>query len=343
MVRRLASFLLPLAILGAPLLVLAQDPPETPPPAGSAEPPEPLPPPGATATDVPAPPPPPSAEVPPPPVVSSVARPAPPPPVASSASARTPPPASARPVQPPPPPEQRRAPPVASGDGGTKKDDGKKDEGDKERGWEWLWLSGEGGVQHLSLTTLQSEGTLTPGIEKSAVTGPFAGVAAGFRLWILTVGARARAAQFNQFMYWSLDPEVTLHFGTQGVQPYLLFGAGYSALGSLDQGSLSNQAGAKIRGFNVRAGFGLDVYVTHTISLGLLGTGEVTAMTRPGVSASDLQVSGQTGGNIDTSNPQQSQAQAEAARAEAEAKAAKVDGSGVGLAGALSVVLGLHF
>jgi hypothetical protein len=184
---------------------------------------------------------------------------------------------------------------------------------------------------------------LIPGIEKTAVTGPLGGVAAGFRLWILTVGARARVAQFDKFMYWSLDPEVTIHFSTQGVQPYLLFGAGYSALGSLDQGSLSSQAGAKVRGFNVRAGFGLDFYVTHTISLGLLGTGEVTAMTRPGVSASDLQVNGQTGGTVDTSNPQQTQAQAEAARAEAEAKAAKVDGSGVGLAGALSVVLGLHF
>jgi hypothetical protein len=244
--------------------------------------------------------------------------------------------ASAAPAAPPPRPAEARPT-------GEKKDE-KKDE-KKERGLEWLWLSGEGGLQYLSLTTLSSEGRLVPGIEKTSATGPFGGVAAGIRLWILAIGLRARAAQFDQFMYWSLNPELRIHFGNQGFQPYLLLSGGYSALGSLDKNTLSNQAGATVRGFNIRAGFGLDAYLTDTITLGLLGTGEVTAMTRPGVSASDLDVNKQIEGqgSIDTSDPAKAQAQLEAQRAEAEAKAARVDGSGVGLAGSLSVVLGLHF
>ncbi|MCU0657262.1 MAG: biotin carboxylase [Polyangiaceae bacterium] len=343
--------LLALATLGAPLWVLAQTPPEVPdtPAAPSASAPEPP----ASAPDA-APDPPASA----PPAMSSAPAVSAPPvassaplPALSSAPPMLPaPPATTAPLPPPrpsttasaapaaPPPRPAEARPT-----GEKKDE-KKDE-KKERGLEWLWLSGEGGLQYLSLTTLSSEGRLVPGIEKTSATGPFGGVAAGIRLWILAIGLRARAAQFDQFMYWSLNPELRIHFGNQGFQPYLLLSGGYSALGSLDKNTLSNQAGATVRGFNIRAGFGLDAYLTDTITLGLLGTGEVTAMTRPGVSASDLDVNKQIEGqgSIDTSDPAKAQAQLEAQRAEAEAKAARVDGSGVGLAGSLSVVLGLHF
>lgn len=337
--RGAAPWLAALLTGAVPLLALAQDPPpdgpapdpsSSPPAASSAPPP-------ATSSA-----PPPATSSAPPPATSSappVASSPPLPPVATApASARpapTPRPTTAPPAAPPP---STAAPPPSAAPPSEKKDDA--------RGWEWLWLSGEGGLQYLSLTTLSSKGSLVPGIKKESAMGPMGGLAAGIRLFYFTIGLHARAANLSQYMYWSLDPELGIHFGSGDIQPYLLFGAGYSALGSLDSSSISSQSGVKVRGFNLRAGFGLDYYVTHTISLGVLGTGEITAMTRPGVSASDLDVAGKVQGQTppaNTNDPQQLEAQRAQLEAQAAAESAKVDGSGVGVAAALTLVLGFHF
>lgn len=59
----------------------------------------------------------------------------------------------------------------------------------------------------------------------------------------------------------------------------------------------------------------------------------------------EMSLSGSTGaqGGVDTNDPEKAQGDVAALKAAADAKAARIDGSGVGLAGALSIVLGLHF
>lgn len=212
--------------------------------------------------------------------------------------------------------------PKGSGESGEKKE---------ERGWEWFWLSGEGGIQYLGLESLSSD-HLVPGTKSSADTGPMMGMALGIRLFIVTLGVRARYAFLNHYNYWSVDPEIGLRFGWGSVQPYLLLGGGYSALGAFESGSPANNFGAKIRGFNIRAGAGLDFYVSDHVSLGLLGTAEIVAMTRPGVTQSDLQVNT----NVNTNDPN-------AAQSQAAAQEAKLEGSSLGVSLVGSAVLGFHF
>ena len=74
-------------------------------------------------------------------------------------------------------------------------------------------------------------------------------------------------------------------------------------------------------------GFGIDVYVSSTFSIGANLTGEMLVLTRPGVDPSKLKASGTSG----TSGTQ------------AAAEAYKADGSSIGAAVSLTGVAGLHF
>jgi len=80
-----------------------------------------------------------------------------------------------------------------------------------------------------------------------------------------------------------------------------------------------------IRGYNVRGGLGLDVYLSDLFSIGANLTGEVLALTRPGVDPTKLNLNGNTSSN------------------EAKAKVYAADGSSVGSAVSLTAVAGLHF
>lgn len=130
-----------------------------------------------------------------------------------------------------------------SGDPKGSGETGKK----KKQGWEWFWLSGEGGIQYLGLESLSSN-HLVPGTKSSSDTRPMMGMALGIRLFIVTLGVRARYAFLNQYNYWSVDPEIGLRFGWGDVQPYLLLGGGYSALGAFRSGSPANNFWCKFEG-----------------------------------------------------------------------------------------------
>ncbi|MGC4070747.1 MAG: hypothetical protein QM784_39955 [Polyangiaceae bacterium] len=83
-----------------------------------------------------------------------------------------------------------------------------------------------------------------------------------------------------------------------------------------------------ITGWNVRGGFGIDVYVTNVVTIGGNLTGDVLFLTRPGVDPSKLtSTSGTT-------------------NQDAVAKARDVyaaDGLSIGAAMTATAVVGLHF
>lgn len=198
----------------------------------------------------------------------------------------------------------------------------KAEQEDSGRGLEWFYLNVEGGYQVLGLETV-SASNLSYGTSKTKDAGPMIGAGMGIRLLFLTIGARARMGMFEQYKATTLNAEVGLHLPIGSVEPYFALGGGYAFLGSLDSARWGS-SDVSVRGWDVRAGFGLDYYVTPVFSIGGNLTGEMLGLSRPGVK---LSTAASQPGGLDP-----------AAQA-----IAKADGSSIGASVTASAVLGLHF
>ncbi len=191
---------------------------------------------------------------------------------------------------------------------------------DSGRGLEFFWLNGEIGVQHLGLQTFSSDELVDADIVDTTQTGLAYGGGLGVRLIILTLGARFRMASFPDYQLWTLNGEAGLRIPLGSVEPYVTLGGGYASLGSFDSESL-NDAGLSMSGFDVRGGFGVDVYLSEVFSLGGNLTGEMLFLSRSALDASDIAA----GGDV------------------VDAAVYASDGTSIGGAATLTLVAGLHF
>lgn len=176
---------------------------------------------------------------------------------------------------------------------------------DAGRGLEWFYAAPELGITNIGVTSL-SDGGLLPGA--SGQTGTQLGVALGARLLYFAAGLRSRLAFMPDFKAWSVGPEASFHVPMGNLEPYVLAGLGYTALGGIDDPA---RLGIKVRGLHTRIGGGADYYLTPSFSVGGLGTAEALFLSRPAIDA-------------------------------AGAGPLSSGGSGTGLALSLSLVLGLH-
>lgn len=227
----------------------------------------------------------------------------------------------------PPPPMQ---PEESRGSERTEQELQEAEQKDSGRGLEFLWLNGEVGYQILGLQTLKANNLVDAGVVKTTQQGLTYGGGVGVRLVFITLGARFRLGTFDAFQMWTLGGELGLRIPLGDLEPYFTFGGGYASMGSFDTANIGqdfNKAGVDITGYNLRAGFGLDYYLTPAFSLGANLTGEMLALTRPGVDPRQLQAGAGTGPG-----------------ASASASAVyKADGSSIGAATTLTAVIGLHF
>jgi hypothetical protein len=228
------------------------------------------------------------------------------------------------------PPETTTSDPFAPGAPatGTEQELERAEREDAGRGLEFLWLNAEVGFEHLGLQTFKANDLVDADAVATTQTGPAFGAGLGVRLVFVTLGARFRLGTFDEWQLWTLNGELGIRIPLGAVEPYMTLGGGYASVGSFDTSNVGadlNEANVEITGFNVRGGVGVDVYLSDLFSVGANLTGEVLALTRPGVDPSKLNVSGSGG----------SQA------AEAEVYAA--DGSSIGSAVTLTAVAGLHF
>jgi hypothetical protein len=220
----------------------------------------------------------------------------------------------------PPPSTAPETPAVAQTE--EKLDDAQKK--DSGRGLEWVYLNAEIGFEHLGLQTFSANNLVDAGLVDTTQTGPLYGAGLGVRLVFITLGARFRIATFSHYDLWTLNGEVGLRIPLGKFEPYFTLGGGYASLGSFTGSNLAGGS-VTIGGYDIRAGGGLDYYLTPVFSVGAALTFEVVGLTRPGVSLQGLQGAG-------SGTPQGAQAQVYA-----------VDGSSVGSAFAGTLVLGLHF
>lgn len=188
------------------------------------------------------------------------------------------------------------------------------EEKDSGRGLEFLYLNVEGGITHLGLQTFQANDLVDAGVVSTSQTGPTFGAGLGLRFLFLTAGARFRLSSFSDYQLWTLGGEVGLRIPLGSIEPHFSLGGGFAKLGSFDAASLGGASSVSISGYDIRAGFGVDLYVTPVFSIGGNLTGEVLGLTRGAVSS--------------PTSPSSVYAK---------------DGSSVGLAGTLTLVAGLHF
>ena len=202
----------------------------------------------------------------------------------------------------------------------------KKDSG---RGLEWFFLEPEVGYEWIGLETFKSDGLTYAKQVSTRDSGLMVGGTAGLRLVFLTLGARARLGMFDQWNVATFDGEAGVRFPLGSVEPYLSLGAGYAYLGSMDTSGWGADD-VEISGWNARAGFGLNIYVTNVLTIGANVTGEALFLKRPGVNLSSATSSGGSGSTAEQLD-------------EASRKLAQADGTGVGGALTASFVAGLHF
>lgn len=202
------------------------------------------------------------------------------------------------------------------------------DRKDTGRGLEFVWLNAEIGFEHLGLQTFKAKHLVDAGTVDTTQTGPVYGAGLGLRLVFLTFGARFRFGSFSDWQLWTLNGELGIHIPLGMIEPYFTLGGGYASLGSFDTNNLTgdlNGANVHVRGFDVRGGVGVDLYLSNLFSVGANLTGEVLALTRPSVDPQKLKLSGST-------NSQQAATEVYAA-----------DGSSIGSGVTLTAVAGLHF
>jgi hypothetical protein len=196
----------------------------------------------------------------------------------------------------------------------------KKDTG---RGLEWFYLNAEIGFEHLGLQTFSANNVVDANLVDTTQTGPLYGAGLGARIVFITVGARFRIATFTNYDLWTLNGEVGLRIPLGKLEPYFSLGGGYASLGSFSGANIKGGSGVTVGGYDIRAGGGLDYYITPVFSVGAALTFEVVGLTRSG-SFQALTGNGSTGGGV-------------------EAQVQAADGTSVGSAFAGTFVAGLHF
>ncbi len=154
---------------------------------------------------------------------------------------------------------------------------------DSGLGLEWVYLNADAGGAY---TNLQSLSETNLGLQQTKSAGGAFGLAAGVRLLFFTVGARARDLQLSNFSLWELDGEAAFHIRVWRIDPYFGVRGGYAFVGSLGSGAVSVASGTtapdvSVHGFNVGPMFGIDVYLSSLVSLGVDANAEFLFLKRP--------------------------------------------------------------
>lgn len=220
--------------------------------------------------------------------------------------------------------------PSGAGEARTEQELERAEREDSGRGLEFFYINAEVGGEHLGLQTFKANNLVDAGVVETSQTGLVVGAGLGLRLVFITLGPRFRIGMFDQWQLWTLNGELGIRIPLGDVEPYFTFGGGYASVGAFDSGNLGgalNSDDVDITGYNIRGGFGIDLYLSSAFSIGANLTGEMLILTRPGVDPSKLQGSA-SGGTT-------------SAQAAAEVYAA--DGSSIGAGVTLTGVAGLHF
>jgi hypothetical protein len=229
--------------------------------------------------------------------------------------------ASAQDLEPPPPMATSPSAPAYS----PNASDQSQDSG---LGLEWVYVNADVGGAYTNMQSL-SESNLA--IKQASSQGAAFGIGAGVRLLFFTIGARARDLQLSSFNLWELDGEAAFHIRIWRIDPYFGVRGGYAFVGSLGSGAVSVASGGSasdvsVHGINVGPMFGIDVYVSSLVSIGVDANAEFLFLKRPPAPLPQ----GVTPADVAMLPPDQQQLY-------------NLSGSSVGFGAVLTAHLGIHF
>ncbi len=195
------------------------------------------------------------------------------------------------------------------------------DKEDSGRGLEFAWLNAELGPEYVGLQALKADKLVDGTLVDSKGFGMMYGAGVGARLLAFTLGARFR---FGFLRLAAVD------VGGRGGHAYsarthraVLYVRRRLRLARwLQKPAAVSPLSPSAKGFDLRGGVGLDVYLSNTFSIGGNLSGDLLFLSRSASAAVPL--------------PPGSQEQQNAMAVYAE------DGSGIGAGATLSLVLGLH-
>ena len=211
------------------------------------------------------------------------------------------------------------------------------EENDNGRWMQFFWLNAEAGAEYIGLAKFETREFGNAALVRDAQFGPMGGIAAGFQLGFLTLGARFRSAHFSDFDTWTLNGEVGVRIPIAIVEPHFVLGGGFASLGDLKLDKLSTKSGidnvtdVDIHGWNVRGGFGVDVYLTNNVTVGVLVMGDALFLFQDAKASIPANI--QTG--LDEAGEPELDSAAE--------EIAELDGTSIGGSASATVSVGLRF
>jgi len=157
--------------------------------------------------------------------------------------------------------------------GSTEAELQKAEEEDSGRNFELVYVNADFGGSYINMQQFSQDKLA---LVKSDSGGIMAGLGAGVRLLVFTLGARARFHHLGAFDLWQLGGEGGFHIPIGRLDPYILVHGGYAFTGSL-----SDSGDAKVHGFNAGASLGGDYYLSALFSIGIDGTADFLFLQRP--------------------------------------------------------------
>lgn len=164
-----------------------------------------------------------------------------------------------------------------------------KSEEEGSRLTELLWLNGELGGSYANMTSFSVENL---GITKDSGGGFMAGIGAGIRIVIVSLGVKLRWHKLSTFNLVQANGELLFKLPISKVDVLIGGHGGYSGVGSLNDLFASNAAqnattaadltsNVSVRGWNAGIDLGFDYFITNYFSLGLGLTGDFLYLQRP--------------------------------------------------------------
>jgi len=143
-----------------------------------------------------------------------------------------------------------------------------EEEDDDGRDVDILWIEGTFGFSWANLVQFKQDNFFPDAVRLSG-SGLTYGVAAGFRLSFIMIGARATLGTYPaaDFDLGTAVVEVSLRLPVPVVEPYIRAGIGFAWMGSVNYDSPSN-SDTTVHGLAVEGGAGVDVYLGKIVAVG---------------------------------------------------------------------------
>jgi len=161
----------------------------------------------------------------------------------------------------PPPRDDRQGPPPREPERPRRH----RAEDSSNREFDLLWVGAEVGLSVVDLKMVSYDDLLPSEVDVRE-TGLGFGAAAGIRVKFLSAGLHLAVGQFKEFDVWAINLDGQLRIPLGALEPYLRVGLGYAFLGAFS--GQVDMEGVSVDGWDLQAGFGLDLYPSDFLSLG---------------------------------------------------------------------------